>query len=102
MFSNTKLTPNQKSMLKDIKADAKIKGIKWANNGETTIAYKYMGNTARFSMAVKSPNESKFRRKVGEFKAITRLTWDGEYTIMDKLDFDYMVKSVLCIDIDSI
>lgn len=100
MNSNTKLDATQKSMLKDIKKEAKQNGIKWVNNGETTIAYKYMGNTVRFAMAVRSPDETKFRRKVGEYLAITRLMWDDKYTIMRTPDFIYMLETDMGIDID--
>lgn len=102
MNSNTKLDHTQKSILKGVKKEAREKGIKWANNGETTVAWKLMGNTVRFAMSVSSPDEIKFRRKVGEYHAITRLMWDGEYTIMSILDFYYMLESVLCIDFDTV
>ena len=91
MNSNTKLDSEQKSILKDIKKEARDNGINWANNGETTIAWRYMGNTVRFSTSVASPDETKFRRKVGEYHEITRLMWDNEYVVLNLTDFGNML-----------
>jgi len=101
MNSNTKLDPTQKSILKGMKIEARAMGIKWANNGETTVAFKPMGNTVRFAMSVKSPDETKFRAKVGEYHSISRLMWDFESTVMNTSDFIYMLETVLCIDYDN-
>ena len=91
MNSNTKLDSEQKSILRNMKIEAKDNGIKLCNNGETTIAFKYMGNTVRFSTSVSSPDETKFRRKVGEYHAITRLMWDNEYVVLNLTDFGNML-----------
>lgn len=94
MNSNTKLNSLQKSVLKDMKIEALEKGIQWADNEETTIAFVLKGNTIQFAISVTSPDEIKFRRKVGQYHAISRLMWDGEYTVMNTSDFYHMMRDV--------
>lgn len=94
MNSNTKLTPDQKFILKDLKKEARDNGINWANNGETTIAFKRMGNTVRFSTSVSSPDETKFRRKVGEYYALIRLMDHDNYVVLNLSDFDNMMANI--------
>jgi len=100
MNSNTKLCPELKSILKDIKTEARDTGIQWGNNGKTTVAWKLMGNTVRFSTSVTSPDETKFRRKVGEYTAITRLMWDNEYVVLSINDFYNLLDTLRVYTID--
>lgn len=98
MVSNTKLNAKTKSILKDMKIEAKNMGITVVNNGETTFAYQLKGNTVKFSTSVSSPDENKFRRKVGEYLAIERLMWDNKCVVMNVIDFESMLESIFCIE----
>lgn len=93
-MANTKLTDFQKQSLRGLKMDAKGDGINiLALDNKTTIAYKVMGNTVQFALAVKSDDEIKFRRKVGEYNAITRF-YDGQTVAMAKVNFELMCEYV--------
>jgi hypothetical protein len=95
MRSNSKLTPYQKAELVDMKLTTYAELV---NNGETTIAYKERGNIVEFSMSVMSPNEKKFRRKVGEYFALIR--FDLNQTVkMSRHDFFYMLGNTFYIAI---
>ena len=94
MNSNTKLTPDQKFILKSMKTMAKMQGVDLINNGETTIAYMVKGNTVRFSTSVKSMDETKFRRKVGEYNALVRLMDYDNYIVLNIDDFNYLLGSL--------
>lgn len=72
MASNTKLTDSQKSELRNFKNCTKCEGITLAHNGQTTMAFLPRGNTVEFALSVASPDEVKFRRKVGEYHALDR------------------------------
>lgn len=91
MASNTKLFLHEKAYLKELKQEAKLLGIKLANNGETTIAYSFKGTTVKFSTAVMSCGELKFRRKVGEYHALTRLMEYDNFVVLSKYDFESML-----------
>ena len=95
--SNTKLNADQKSERKQLKYAAKIKGWTIAENGVTTLVYAKKGNTVEFSMSVTSPDESKFRRKVGEFYALCRFS-EGETVKMLVDDFWKMYTMLMMID----
>ena len=87
MASNSKLTPNQKICLKTVLRPMQArKGIRLARNETTTMAFMERGNTVEFSLSVASPDEMKFRRKVGDFWALTRFDC-GETVKMGKEDF---------------
>lgn len=91
MQSNTKLTTNQKEILKSLKLNNL--DVTLVNNMQTTIAYQEKGNTVEFSLAVMSDNEKKFRRKVGEYNALMR--FESGYTVkMNKYDFTNMLDHV--------
>lgn len=88
MRSNTKLSDFQKGMLqglRDIQTNVKV-----VSNFETTIAYLQFPNTVEFSLSVSSPDEKKFRAKVGEFYARNRLR-NGETVKMSTGDFYHML-----------
>lgn len=89
MASNTKLSTDQKLFRKEMREYAKHEKWKIAHNGVTTLVYKDRGNTVEFSIAVTSPDESKFRRKVGEYYALRRFE-DGETVAMLRDDFHDM------------
>jgi hypothetical protein len=89
MASNSKLTPLQKMDLKDLKFAAKAQDIQLAHNGQTTVAYQNKGNTVELALSVTSPDETKFRRKVGEFHALERF-FDNQTVKMAAGDFDFM------------
>lgn len=72
MASNTKLTDFQKFELMDFKDRARDEGVTLAHNGQTTTAFLPLGNTVKFALSVASPDEVKFRRKVGEYHALER------------------------------
>lgn len=84
MLSNTKLGKFDKEILRAMK-DENPK-ITLSNNMETTIAFKESINTVEFALSVMSPNEKKFRRKVGEYWAMIRFN-EGVTVKMAKHDF---------------
>jgi len=88
MQSNSKIDSHQKQYLKSIKAE--MPDVKLANNGETTIAYKPRGNTVEFALSVMSPDEKKFRRKVGEYYAMCYFE-NGQTVKMATSDFVNMM-----------
>ena len=92
-MSNTKLNPDQKSDLKALRACQP--DFKFENNGVTTVVYREAGNTVEFTLSVASPNEKKFRAKVGEYYARMRAD-SGETVKMLKNDFYNML---VCMDI---
>lgn len=92
MQSNSKLTSEQKRDRKEMLESVYIGEIVYiANNGETTIVYCRVGSNITFATSIMSPNEKKFRRKVGEYHALTRyingetvMLPDGEfYSVLD-------------------
>ena len=85
MQSNTKLNQAQKEDRKILKGEF---AGNLMQNGKTTVAYVDRGNTVEFSLAVVSPDEKKFRRKVGEYHALSRFEF-GETVRMDKQEFSY-------------
>jgi hypothetical protein len=94
MASNTKLTPQQKIARKTYLYTAGAMDIQVLNNGETTIAFRPMGNTVEFSLSVMGPDERKFRRKVGEYYALLRFFHSGETVKMKQEDFEVMCEEV--------
>lgn len=89
MASNTKLAPVQKQILRDMKAD--YPHVNLVNDGKTTVAYYYAGNTVKFAFSVMSPDEKKFRLKVGEYIAMSSLMHNGQFTIMERVDFNVFI-----------
>lgn len=94
MTSNTKLTAEEKAELKEMKIAAENDNVHVINlDNKTVIAYSVKGNTVEFSLAVMSPDEKKFRVKVGEYHALSR--FELGYTVkMDKEDFNTMCENV--------
>ena len=93
MRPNTKLTVAQKSRLKEYK---EFSPATLMDNGETVIAFQEKGNTVEFALSIMSPNEKKFRRKVGQYHALERFTFD--YVVkMKKEDFYIMLADVFYI-----
>ena len=89
MASNSKLNSFQKSERKILLQDNPAVTI--VNNGQTTIAYMLKGNAVQFSLNVMSPEEKKFRRKVGEYYAILGYHI-GARVSMEKYDFANMLE----------
>lgn len=87
MASNTKLEGSQKALRAILRKEAKMYDRMIANNGVTTLVYRNCGHCVQFAMAVASPEESQFRRKVGEFYALCRFE-DGEVVSMLRGDFE--------------
>lgn len=95
MLSNTKLTDYQKNCLRKLRT---FQNTEFVSNGETTIAYRELGNTFEFSTAIMSQDERKFRPKVGEFYARDR--FDNGFTVkMGRYDFMYMLETVFGIEV---
>jgi len=82
--SNTKLTAEEKETLVEMKIEFEELGgeVFYFPNHSLTIAMIPAGDVTRVATSVSSPNEKKFRRKVGAYKAINRLVWDGECMII--------------------
>lgn len=96
MRSNSKLSKNEKTALKDIKI--LNPDLCFANDGYTTFAYKIKGNLVLFATSIMSDTEIKFRRKVGEFYAVSRFV-AGEYSILKYTDFCLMLETAFEIDV---
>lgn len=90
MQSNTKLNPMQKDARVNMRA---LFEGQLLQNGQTTVAYVERGNTVEFSLSVCSPDEKKFRRKVGEYHALSAFE-HGETVKMGHLDFCRMMNHV--------
>ena len=88
--SNSKLNSGEKQALREMKTD--FPKVKLANNGVTTIAFVESIDTVEFSLAVASKVELRFRRKVGEYLALTRYLEDKTVK-MDKFDFYDMLEN---------
>lgn len=82
-MANTKLTRDEKDIFKGMKED--YPHVKFADNGENLVcAYFVQGDNVRFAFAVTSPDEQKFRRKVGQYLAMQRVLpdWENQSTIL--------------------
>ena len=86
MTSNTKLTSEQKLDRKMLKNTERMQGAQIVNNGADTIVFKVLGNSVEFATSSASPDELKFRRKVGEFHAMERFQF-GETSKLGKESF---------------
>jgi hypothetical protein len=94
-MANTKLNSVQKSTLKDMLVEAKESGVELlVLDNRTVMAYREKGNTIQFTLSVASPDEQKFRAKVGYYLALQRLMWDGAFVSMARDDFEVMCESV--------
>jgi hypothetical protein len=93
MTSNTKLTKNQKEQLRDMIAENPNVGF-YTDYHTLVCAYYQDGSVVRFSFAVKSTYEEKFRLKVGKLYALENLLWNGENTILPDWAFDAMVENL--------
>ena len=91
MVSNTKLAFLEILNLMDLRISQK--NVKVLNNGQTTIAYREFANTVEFALAVSSPDEKKFRAKVGEYYARNRMEYN-ETVKMATYDFYHMMEFV--------
>ena len=96
MCSNSKLTQDQKTFLKESKKEDKT--LKFVNNGKTTFAYHRNNKLVIFATSIMSDDEMKFRRKVGEFYALSRLA-SGECSILEYYDFISLLE-IMGIDAD--
>ena len=90
MTSNSKLTPEQNAERKDLKFAAKDQKVQLAHNGQSTVAFQRKGNTVEFALSVASPDETKFRRKVGEFYALLQF-FNNQTIKINAWDFDCML-----------
>ncbi len=91
MQSNSKLTAEQKFILRDmldIAIEANITVVNLDN--VTTMAYRDVGDNVQFSLCVMSSNEKKFRTKVGQFHALERLLYNDQFVTMRRIDFVIM------------
>lgn len=79
--SNTKLSSEQKSILRNMKKEYPLVQFGYSVEGEVTIAYMLEGENVRFATSIASKDEAKIRRKVGEYNAMRRLVWDGENSL---------------------
>lgn len=96
MFSNTRLTAEQKIELKNYRGMAEALGIRVVRegfDGATTIAYRQLVSTVEFALSNCSPNEHKYRRKVGEYFALRRF-FDAQTVKMRDGDFYTMLDVV--------
>lgn len=91
-MANSKISKADKQWLKLAKAE--IPNVHFHNNEETTIAFRDNPNcnTVEFALSVASPDEVKFRRKVGEYYAMDRMIC-GNTVKMKRKDFREMMYS---------
>lgn len=93
-MANTKLNEFEKQLRKEDKAQAVTDNIQVMNlDDKTVMAYKVWPNTVEFSLSVMSPDEQKFRVKVGEYLALRKFLF-GETVKMARYDFEIMCKAV--------
>lgn len=95
MASNTKLTKEQKSILRDMKAE--YPHVNFATDGDqVTCAFYHEGDNVRFAFSIMSPDEIKFRRKVGELHAMEHVLPDfnAQYAILPEAYFYEMLNAL--------
>lgn len=91
LASNSKLTPAEKLILKDYREEQANTVV--YRNSTTTIVVRFNrlnSQLVRFSTSVQSPDEQKFRNKVGEYHARVRFD-NGEVSILTRDDFMNLV-----------
>ena len=91
-MANSKISKSDKQWLKLAKAENP--GVEFHTNEETTVAFRDNPNcnTVEFALSVASPDEQKFRRKVGEFYAMERMV-NGSTVKMKREDFYFMLEN---------
>jgi hypothetical protein len=98
--SNSKLSAEQKSWLKDQRKNSGVKIV--SNSDGITLAYfKPLGSKGRmvnFAISNLSPFEKKLRAKVGEYHARAKLNC-GEFATMNEHDFEHMCSWVYQIEV---
>ena len=98
--SNTKLTPEQKTELANMRAHAELHDIVTVFlDNVTTMVFKDCGNTTHFAMAIKSEDEKKFRPNVGQYLALEKFM-AGQYVVMQRDDFAVMLDTVWNLQLD--
>ena len=70
MFSNSKLTTEQKAHRKQLLAKYPL--ASWGVSGGVTVMFYPAGNVQRMVTSVASLDEKKIRRKVGEYNCLLR------------------------------
>ena len=75
-MSNSKLTAEQKQFRKEyMQSNPDTKFFNYPDRGITVAIRETGPNMAQFSVSIASESEVKFRRKVGEYHAATRMAW---------------------------
>lgn len=83
--SNSKLTVAEKEILREMRKSDSVYVL--TDNRSVVIAYADAGNgLIKFATSIKSPDEKKFRFKVGDYHARTRLDC-GEFAILPDATF---------------
>ena len=77
MFSNSKLSAMQKDERKEMLCNLPRDATFATNEGDITILAVPDGSVTRIFSAVMSTDETKFRRKVGEYNALMRFFNDA-------------------------
>ncbi|MFI3219376.1 MAG: hypothetical protein QX189_09675 [Methylococcales bacterium] len=101
--SNTRLSADEKEILVDMKeefADAGGEAFYFPESG-LTVAMLPAGVVTKVATAFSSPMEKKFRRKVGAYKAISRVWWDCECMLIPSVacNEDWASEfNMLCVD----
>lgn len=90
MQSNSKLTKNEKSLLKEMREN--MPNVQFAIMGKTTIAFQHSGDLVEFATAICATNEKKNRPKVGRYYALERFEI-GQTVKLPFTQFDNMVES---------
>lgn len=94
MPSNTKLSREQKDNLEAFKAGMNPKTEAFGQSGDTTVFVRRVSSSfAYVSASYASPEETKFRPKVGQYNAAERFD-SGEFMLMKVDIFDHDVQSV--------
>ena len=89
--SNTKLDKFHKNLLPELRAENPRVQVAHFKHLRITIAYTRGLNATKFATSVASPDEKKFRRKLGEYNAVTRLVWEDKYAVLPDCFFERML-----------
>lgn len=92
MASNSKISSFAKSELKLFKMSMR-RNMAFATSCNLTVLVRVMSNCVMVSTALASPDETKIRRKVGEFHAMERMN-EGKYVVLPIPDWQENAQEV--------
>ena len=92
--SNSKLDCEQKEILREMKSEFSDKHgqiFSFHENGVTiAIMQAFAGaNTIKVATSVASPDEKKFRRKVGEYHALANMLYNDKFIVLPDIGLTF-------------